>query len=65
MSNPSCPKCESTRFEMVEFDVKGAIQQHLAIICSSCGTIVGTEEALSSVRILCKIADRLNVDIDQ
>ena len=64
MAKPSCPKCKGTRFELTPLDIKTAKQQHLATICSSCGTIVGLEESLSAVYILCMIAEKLGVDID-
>ena len=43
ITNPTCPKCGSTHFGIKEFNVQNANYRHFAILCTSCGCVVGTE----------------------
>lgn len=61
MATPSCPKCGNTSFEMKEFVIKNANYRHYAIICSSCGTIVSTEELASTMKALERIKEKLGI----
>jgi transcription initiation factor TFIIIB Brf1 subunit/transcription initiation factor TFIIB len=61
MPTPTCPKCSSTSFEMVNLPVKNANYAHLAIVCHLCGCVVGTEEKMSVTYMLHKIAEKLGV----
>lgn len=61
MASPCCPKCGNTSFEMDELRIRNAKYQHHAIICAMCGCIVGTEEVMSLMYMLKKIAEKLGV----
>lgn len=65
MSFPSCPKCGGQLFEMTELQVQNANYRHTAIVCSKCGAIVGTEECMSIMHMLDKIAEKLGVRFDR
>ena len=41
--NPCCPRCGKGAFGIKEFTVQGANFRHYAILCTSCGCVVGTE----------------------
>ena len=62
---PSCPKCGGTAFLMQEIEVKNANFRHHAITCAACGSVVGTEELISVMYMLDKIAAKLGVRFDR
>ena len=62
MTTPTCPKCGGVYFSIQELRVQGANYRHNAIVCQSCGCIVGTEEYLSTMNMLGKICDHLGID---
>ena len=51
ITNPTCPKCGSSNFGIKEFDVHNANYRHFAILCTSCGCVVGTETMQDDERI--------------
>ncbi|CNI33525.1 Uncharacterised protein [Yersinia frederiksenii] len=63
MALSRCPKCESTRFEMVEKEVANARFKIMFIQCSSCGTVVGTTDYENTPSLLHKLATALGVKI--
>lgn len=42
-ATPTCPLCKGHNFGIKEFDVHDANFRHFAILCTSCGCVVGTE----------------------
>ncbi|MFC1461125.1 hypothetical protein ACFLQR_01235 [Verrucomicrobiota bacterium] len=64
MAIPQCPKCQNSTFQMNPLGIAGANFKHSAIVCSSCGCIVGTEELMSVMYMLSKIAKKLGVRFD-
>ena len=42
-TTPICPRCGKSSFGIKEFYVQGANYRHYAILCTSCGAVVGTE----------------------
>ncbi len=61
MTTPKCPKCERTTFEIGAVQIHNARYPHNAIVCASCGCVVGVEENLSITYMLGKIAEKLGV----
>lgn len=61
MKTPTCAKCGSSTFEMGEIKIANANFRHNAIVCSHCGAIVATEELMSVMHMLGKIAEKLGV----
>lgn len=49
--NPQCPKCGGSQFGIKEFSVQNANFRHFAILCTSCGCVVGTETMQDDDRI--------------
>ena len=43
LANPICPRCGKGVFGIKEFSVQNANFRHFAIICTSCGCVIGTE----------------------
>jgi predicted nucleic-acid-binding Zn-ribbon protein len=64
MATPKCPKCEGTRFEIKPIEVAGANYKHNAVICSSCGAILGIEEYYNIGARIQKLAAALKVRLD-
>lgn len=62
-SQSKCPKCENTRFEMVEESPTGSKYKVMFIRCSSCKTVVSTEPYFNTGKILENLANELNLDI--
>ena len=60
MTTPACPRCGNTSFEMGEIKIKNAAYRHNAIVCASCGCIVGLEEINSIMKMLSDIGDKLD-----
>jgi predicted nucleic-acid-binding Zn-ribbon protein len=63
MARPTCPKCDNTRFELKELDVVGAQFKLYAIICTSCGCIVSTEEYFNTAATLNIMAKKLGITL--
>jgi len=61
MTTPRCPKCNNSSFEMGEIAIKNAAFKHNAIVCSSCGCIVGMEEIKSLMFMLGEICKKLDI----
>lgn len=61
MTTPRCPKCNNSSFEIGEIKIQNANYRHNAIVCTSCGCIVGMEEWLSIMHMLDKIGKQLGV----
>ena len=40
---PICPRCGKNSFGIKEIDVQNANFRHFAVLCTSCGCVVGTE----------------------
>ena len=51
MKNATCPKCGGSQFGITEFYVQNANYRHFAILCTSCGCVVGTETMQDDDRI--------------
>tara|TARA_Y100000588_G_scaffold247805_1_gene262288 strand:+ start:445 stop:639 length:195 start_codon:yes stop_codon:yes gene_type:complete len=58
-----CPKCERTSFELSIENVANAKFKISFIRCSSCGTVVGTNEYYSVGALVKSLAEKLNVEI--
>ena len=58
-SHSKCPKCENTRFEMVEDTPNNSNFKMYYIRCISCKTIVGTHDYDSTESIINQIVNRL------
>ena len=61
MAFSSCPKCESTRFEMKEMSPTGSKFKVQAVQCSSCGAVVGILDYYNIPALLTKIAKKLGI----
>lgn len=57
---PICPRCGKGQFGIKELEVQNAAWKHYAILCTSCGCVVGTETTEHN-DTLNKIAQRLGV----
>lgn len=40
---PICPRCGKNSFGIKEIEVQNANFRHFAVLCTSCGCVVGTE----------------------
>ncbi len=63
MALSRCPKCESTRFEMVEKEVANARFKMMFIQCSSCGTVVGVTDYENTPNMLHRLASALRIKL--
>ena len=63
MARPTCPKCDNTRFELKELIVNGAQFKLYAIICTSCGCVVSTQEYVNIGATLEILARKLGVTL--
>lgn len=63
MAKSACPnpECKGHSFEAVEANIKGVDFPYIFIQCSSCGTVVGTQEAHYVGEILKEMADKLGI----
>lgn len=59
-----CPKCGKSSFEMAETPVTGSEFRLEFVRCASCGCVVGVTDYLNTPSLICKLAKRLNVDLD-
>ncbi|GAO01973.1 hypothetical protein PSR1_00838 [Anaeromyxobacter sp. PSR-1] len=41
MARPTCPACQNSRFEAVNFEPSGSKFKFVSVQCASCGAIVG------------------------
>ena len=48
---PTCPKCGASTFGIKEIQVQDANFRHYAILCTSCGCVVGTETMQDDERV--------------
>lgn len=60
-----CPKCDGTSFEMVKASIENANYSYNFIQCSSCGCVVGVTESHNIGALLYKIAEKLDIDLDE
>jgi predicted nucleic-acid-binding Zn-ribbon protein len=60
----SCPKCESSSFEMSETPVSGSNFRLMFVRCSKCGCVVGVQDYFNSPHLIYKLAEKLNVNLD-
>ena len=51
ITSPTCPKCGGPHFGIKEFNVQNANYRHFAILCTSCGCVIGTETMQDDDRI--------------
>lgn len=51
LTMPTCPKCGKSNFGIKEFQVQDANFRHYAIMCTSCGCVVGTETMQDDERV--------------
>ena len=51
LAMPICPRCGKSSFGIKEFQVEDANYRHFAILCTSCGCVVGTETMQDDDRI--------------
>lgn len=58
-----CPKCENTSFELSIEDIRNAQYKISFIRCSSCGTVVGTNEFYNVGILVKKLAKELGKSI--
>ena len=63
MARSSCPKCDSNRFEMKEYDPSGSYYKIMFIQCSSCGAVVGNTDYYNIPKLLSKIAKKLGFNL--
>lgn len=61
---PSCPKCGNHTFEIQEIKVRAANFRTNVINCTSCGAIVGVQEFFNVSNLVYKLADRMNLKLD-
>lgn len=48
---PTCPRCGGHNFGIKEIPVQNANYRHFAILCTSCGCVVGAETMQDDERI--------------
>lgn len=64
MARPTCPKCESSRFEMTTVDnIQNARFKMNLIHCASCGATIGVVDFQHVPTLLERIAERLGVNL--
>lgn len=59
MPRSTCPKCDSTRFELAQSEPNGSRFKVNFIQCASCGAVVGVMDYYSVPSLLEKIAAKL------
>ena len=62
MVRSKCPKCDNTRFEVVEHSPSGSNFKLMFIQCASCGSVVGVTEYYNAGALLHKIMKKLGID---
>lgn len=62
MAKSRCPKCEASKFEIIENVPTGSAYKFMFIQCSSCGTVVGVTEYFNAGALLHKIMKKLGVN---
>ena len=65
MATPCCPKCGNHNFEIQEIKVRDANFRTNAINCSSCGAVIGIQEYFNINVRLCKLAEKLRINLDE
>jgi predicted nucleic-acid-binding Zn-ribbon protein len=63
MALPSCPKCGNHMFTTSEIEPSGSNFKFIAVICSSCGTIVGVQEFFNVGQLIHDLAKQLGVKL--
>ena len=63
MATPTCPKCDSTRFEVNTITPAKSNFKLQSTNCSSCGCIVGITEHFNIGALLEKIANALKIQL--
>jgi len=72
MAESKCPKCDSTRFEVVHaHNLEGSKRAILFVQCAECGCVIGTldfvnlgVQASDLKESLHRLADRIRASID-
>ena len=64
MATSTCPKCNSTSFEMAKGEATGSQYKFYFVQCSSCGAVVGTQDYYSIPILLKELAEKLNVKLN-
>ncbi len=65
MASSCCPKCGNTSFEVAENTPKKANYRIWFIQCTSCGAVVGAMEYAHIGKLIYKLAEKLNIDLDK
>ncbi|AQX86124.1 hypothetical protein ATB97_19325 [Elizabethkingia bruuniana] len=63
-SRSKCPKCENSRFEMVEDAPEGSNFKMMFIRCTSCKTVIGVGDYYNIGTLIHELARKLNVRLD-
>lgn len=71
MATSTCPKCDSTSFEIQVFEILRAEYKHLCVQCAKCGAVVGILDYYNIGNILVAqnkaleaIADKLGIEVN-
>jgi len=56
-----CPKCESTRFEIVEDTPTNSNWKYFYVRCSSCKSVISVKEYFNIGSLLHKIMNKLGI----
>ena len=59
-----CPKCNSTKFEIVEASIQNSKFKQWFIQCASCGCVVGTTEYDNIGALIRRLARKMNINMD-
>ncbi len=66
MDKPSkCPKCENTKFEVVNETPVNSNYELIFVRCTSCHSVVGTIDFYNIGSLIKKLADKLKIDLDK
>lgn len=63
MATSTCPKCDSTKFEMKENSPADSIYKIMFIQCASCGAVVGTTDFFNVPDLVRKLALQLGKSV--
>lgn len=63
MAMTTCPKCNSTRFEMKEHPVAYSKYRIMFIQCSACGAAIGTTEYHNTNALIKSLAQKLGFSV--
>jgi hypothetical protein len=63
MAKPTCPKCDSTRFELAELSIKNCNFRHYAVHCQYCGCVVSILPYMDIYTAIETLAKKLGVKL--